>query len=299
MTKIPFALVPPPLLEKMYRPFLIVGHTIETVLFPNFNLKLQQARMDITARKYFSMCALNDTIAAGLIGTLFGFMLTKSKTPFMSPLLFGLLSFLFLFMFFLFQQRGAPEMYIKKRVDNLEQNVLPSLQNILIQLRSGIPLFDVLVNTASSDYGEVSREFMGVVKRINGGIPQVDALEKMALENPSPIFRSAIWQMVNGMKTGTDLSDILRDIMVALAEEQIFQVEEYGATLSPLTMFYMISAVILPAIGVNFLIVIAAFMNLDLGTTKGVFYGVYGMILMIQLMFLNIIKSKRPSLLKE
>jgi pilus assembly protein TadC len=197
------------------------------------------------------------------------------------------------------QQRFLPEIIIKKRVNNLERNILPALQNILVQLRSGIPLFDVMVNVASSDYGDVSKEFLTVVKQINGGIHQIDALEKVALENPSPLFRGALWQMVNGMKTGANLSDVLRDIMNNLAEEQLLQVEEYGATLSPLTMFYMIGAVILPAIGINFLIVIVAFMQLDQATTQMVFYGVFGFTTFMQLMFINIIKSKRPSLLKD
>jgi pilus assembly protein TadC len=190
-------------------------------------------------------------------------------------------------------------MYIKRRIDDIERNILPALQNILIQLRSGIPLFDVLVNIAAGDFGEVSKEFMEVVKKINGGVPQVEALERVSLENPSGVFRSSIWQMVNGMKTGTNLSDILREIMASLAEEQILQVEQYGAVLSPLTMFYMIMAVILPAIGVNFLIVIAAFLGLGMFTTKAIFWSVYGVLLLTQIMFLNIIKSKRPSLLRN
>jgi len=298
-TKIPFAVLPTPFLERSYRNFLIVGHILETTLFPTFNLKLKQARMDISAKKYLSMCFLNDSFVAILVGLLMGLISTKAKNPVMHPVLIGIITAFFLMVFMLFQQRAAPEMFIKKRVGDLEENVLPALQNILIQLRSGIPLFDILVNIASTDYGEVSKEFMEVVKKINGGIPQVEALERMALENPSSVFRSAIWQMVNGMKTGTNLSDILREIMNALAEEQILQVEEYGAVLSPLTMFYMIMAVILPAIGVNFLIVIAAFMNLNLFTTKIIFWSVYGLILFTQLMFINIIKSKRPSLLKS
>lgn len=298
-TSIPFALIPPAMLEKIYRPFMIVGHLLETTIFHNFNLKLQQARMTITSGKYWAMCFANDLILSIML-SIFVFLIANNSTKLKtSPLLIAILSCIGLIGFMLFQQRAAPEIYIKKRVDDLEKNTLPALQNFLIQLRSGIPLFDIMVNVAASDYGEVSKEFMNVVKKINGGIPQVEALERMALENPSGIFRSAIWQMVNGLKTGSNLTDVLREIMAALADEQILQVEQYGSVLSPLTMFYMIMAVILPAIGVNFLIVIVSFMNLDMGPTKIVFWCVYGFILIVQLMFINIIKTKRPSLLKS
>ncbi|MCB9358930.1 type II secretion system F family protein [Candidatus Woesearchaeota archaeon] len=296
--KIPFLVLPIPILEKLYRHFLIIAHLFENTLFANFTLKLQQAKLDANSRKYIAYCVVNDIFAGIIFGGLFGLFSTKAKNLTMPPLMIGILCGIFFFFFMMLQQRAAPEVYIKKRIDSIEQNTLPALQNILIQLRSGIPLFDVLVNVAASDYGEVSKEIMGVVKKINGGIPQVEALERMALENPSSIFRSAIWQMVNGMKTGSNLSDILRDIMNELAEEQLLQVEEYGATLSPLTMFYMIMGVILPAIGVNFLIVIAAFMNLDPAPIQGLFWGVLGMNIMTQMVFINIIRTKRPALLK-
>jgi pilus assembly protein TadC len=298
MIKIPYLLLPLNLIERIYRPFLFIGHFIEVTFFPTLNLKLKQARIDVNAKKYLTFCFINDFFAGLMMGFLFFFFASNSRNINMSPIIIGIIAGVFILSFLLFQQRAAPEVYIKKRIDNLEQNILPALQNVLIQLRSGIPLFDVMVNIASSEYGEVSKEFMDVVKKINGGIPQTEALERMALENPSSLFRSAIWQMVNGMKTGTNLSDILRDIMSSLAEEQLIQVEEYGAILSPLTMFYMIMAVILPAIGVNFLIVIVAFMGIDEIITKSIFWIVYGVIFLTQLMFINIIRSKRPSLLK-
>jgi pilus assembly protein TadC len=298
MIRIPFCLVPVPLLEKNHSLFLGAGTFLENTMFPNFNLKLQQARMNITAKKYLAMCFMNDIfIALSSFAITYFFASNFGKTQQIS-IFAGLVIAFILFSFALLQQRGMPEIYIKKRIDEIDQNILPALQNILIQLRSGIPLFDVLVNVASTDYGEVSKEFTTVVRKINGGIPQIDALERVALENPSNTFRSAIWQMVNGMKTGTNLGDILREIMEALSEEQLLQVEEYGANLSPLTMFYMMMAVIIPAIGVNFLIVIVAFMGLDLPATKAIFWGVYGFNLFVQIMFINVIKSKRPALLK-
>lgn len=298
MIKIPFCLVPVPILEKNHGLFLSAGSFLEDSLFHNFNLKLQQARMNVTAKKYLAMCFMNDLVIAILAFIITFLVVSSNDRTIQVSIVSGLVLAGIFFAFALFQQRGMPEIYIKKRIDEIDQNILPALQNILIQLRSGIPLFDVLVNVASTDYGEVSKEFTTVVRKINGGIPQIDALERVALENPSNTFRSAIWQMVNGMKTGTNLGDILREIMEALSEEQLLQVEEYGANLSPLTMFYMMMAVIIPAIGVNFLIVIVAFMGLDLSTTKAVFWGVFGFNLFVQLMFINVIKSKRPALLK-
>ena len=285
-------------MESLYLHFQFIGAFIENYIFPTFSLTLKQARWDISPKKYFTLCFISN-----FFNSLFAFLLvimafTKSDSeanPYVVAFIFAVILMFFLFV----QQLGYPKMIIKKRINNIERNVLPALQNLTVQLGSGVPLFDIIVNIAASDYGEVSSEFMMVVKKINGGMHQVEAFEKMAIENPSSLFRSAIWQMVNGMKSGAELNDVLKGIMVSLAEEEILQIEQYGAVLSPLTMFYMIAAVILPALGVNFLIVIISFMDIGIPATKTVFFSVYGFILFFQVMFLSIIKSKRPSLLME
>jgi archaeal flagellar protein FlaJ len=299
MIRIPYCFLPEPILNKLYSLFLPIGDILDNNIFPNFSLSLKQARVDINSKRYLTFSVISNLFVSVLVFVMAFMGASRMESRDINPLLIGIFFSILVFFFIFMQQVSYPKIITKKRVDNIERNILPALQNILVQLRSGIPLFDVAVNIASSDYGGVSDEFMKLVKQINGGMHQVEAFEKMALDNPSPLFRSWIWQMVNGMKTGSELSDVLKDTMDNLAEEELLQIEQYGAVLSPLTMFYMIGAVILPALGVNFLIVISAFMDLGVKTTQLVFWGVYGFILFFQFMFLTIINSRRPSLLEK
>ena len=154
-----------------------------------------------------------------------------------------------------------PKLIANKRIKKLEVNLLPALQSMLIQLNSGVPLFDILVGISKGDYGEISKEFSTVVKEINTGKPQVDALEDIAVENPSLFFRRAIWQIVNGMKAGSDMSNVIKEIINSLSEEQVLQIQRYGGQLNPLAMFYMLVAVIMPTLGMTFLIVISAILH--------------------------------------
>jgi len=192
-----------------------------------------------------------------------------------------------------------PRLVTKRRIKFLEINLLPALQSMLIQLNSGVPLFDILVSISKGDYGEMSSEFSTVVREINAGKPQIDALEEIAVENPSLFFRRSIWQLVNGMKAGSDMSSVIKEIINSLSEEQILQIQKYGGQLNPLAMFYMLVAVIAPTLGMTFLIIISSFISLGETVTKIVFWSLLGFVCFFQIMFLGVIKGRRPNLLGE
>ncbi|MBW2983801.1 type II secretion system F family protein [Candidatus Woesearchaeota archaeon] len=176
---------------------------------------------------------------------------------------------------------------------------MAALQNILVQLNSGVPLFDILVNISKGDYGEISKEFSRAVKEINAGSSQVHTLEEMAATNPSLFFRRAVWQLVNGMKSGADMSRVINETINLLSEEQVLQIQRYGSQLNPLAMFYMLLVVIMPSLGTTFLIILSSFVSMPGKITKMIFWGLYAVIIFFQLMFMGVIKSKRPNLLGE
>ena len=89
-------------------------------------------------------------------------------------------------------------MIILKRIKNLDKNLLPAMQNALVQLKAGVPLFHILAQIAIGGYGEVSKEFMTVVRDVNAGKPQVDALDVVAFENPSPFLGGLFGNLVIG-----------------------------------------------------------------------------------------------------
>lgn len=175
--------------------------------------------------------------------------------------------------------------------------MLSALNSILIQLNSGIPIFNVLATIANEDYGEISKEFKAAVKQINAGKPESAAIEEIAARNPSPFFRRALWQISNGIRTGTDLQIVLKEVISSISDEQIIQIQKYGSQLNPLAMLYMLIAVILPSLGISFLVILSSFTSLNSFTTKFAFWILFGIFLILQVIFLGIIKTKRPTLL--
>lgn len=199
--------------------------------------------------------------------------------------------------FILFSQISYPRVYISRKTANIEKNLIAAMQDMLVQLNSGVPIFRILVNLSGSGYGEVSNEFRKAVREINSGKPQIEAVESLGNRTNSLYFRRVLWQISNGMRAGSDMSIVIKEGISNLTKEQMIQIQNYGNKLNPLIMFYMLLAVILPALGITFLTIIASMINLSSDIVKTLFIAVFAVVVIMQIMFLGIIKTRRPSLL--
>lgn len=256
---------------------------------------LENSNIDITREEYLAICYRNLTINFVVLFIIFisGLILARVTLFYLfAPVLSALFS-----MFVFFSQTIYPRIYVTKRQRNIEKNLIPALEDILVQLTSGIPLFSVLVNISASDYGELSIEFKRAVREINAGAPEQEVLEDLSEKNPSLFFKRALWQISNGMEAGSDMAIVVKDSIHALNEEQVIQIQNYGNRLNPLIVFYMLIAVIIPALSITFLTIISSMTGLPKTMTMLLFIGLFVFVMLIQVMFLGLIKSKRPSLL--
>jgi len=296
MFKIPYSLLPMKVLKDASSIFMGTGEFLQEI-FPFLRLYLKQAESDLSVKEYLSMCFLSSLMFFGFFGIFFILILGSAGVN--NSFLFGLIIAIAVAFFVFFQQLVYPKVYAHRRIRSIERNLLSVLQNILIELNSGVPLFDILVNISKGEYGDVSKEFSKVVREINAGRPQIEALENMAAVNPSLFFRRAVWQLVNGMKSGANMSNVVNEIINSLSEEQVLQIQKYGSQLNPLAMFYMLVVVIAPSLGMTFLIILSSFISLSDFATKLIFWGLYSIVVFFQMMFMGIIKSKRPNLLRD
>jgi len=223
-------------MRNISRIFIYVGDLL-TRITPSMALSLKQSGMDkeynITAREYLAVAFTNSLIMGLLSGAAITLALSTGTKQFakLGPILgffVGLLNYI--------QLVSYPQAIVNKRVKDLEKNLLFALRTILVQIRSGIPIFDTFVSIASGNYGQISEEFRRVIDKARSGKPVLDSLEELAVRNPSMYFRRAIWQMVNAMRSGSDIGENLECVINALAKEQMVQIKEYQSTLNPLAM---------------------------------------------------------------
>ena len=251
--------------------------------------------MKYNGREYLNLAVLNALFFVIVISALIDIILfiISVKSPFFIGFVLALLFGIFIFI----QTLAYPKLLVNKKVRDIDRNLMSVLDNILIQLNSGVPIYDVIVNISKENYGAISVEFRKAVDRINTGEPYISVLENMAGDNPSLYFRRTIWQIVNSLKAGSDMGMVIRELIDSLGSEQLIQIQKYGSQLNPLAMFYMLLAVVVPALAVTFINVIASFISLSASSTKLLFWSLFVLIVFFQFIFLGLVKSKRPNLL--
>lgn len=210
---------------------------------------------------------------------------------------YGLGSALLISSLILLNQIYYPKVFSTRKAKDIDKNLISVLQDIMVQLNSGVPIFRIMFNISNSDYGEVSEEFKKITKEINAGVSQIEAIEKYGEINTSKYFKRVLWQISNGLRAGADLNIVIKEEIRSLNDEQTIQIQNYGSKLNPLIMFYMLIAVILPSLGITFLIIISSILEVPENMVKLIFFSLFSFVVFTQIMFLGLIKSRRPSLL--
>jgi flagellar protein FlaJ len=291
-TKIPFLPLPYEKVRKITNHFLGLGEGL-SAMFPSLEFDLEQSGFEITPRRWMSIAFFAFIFYFILIFALLFTVTIAAKIQIyralnvsvFAGLGIGLGSFFFLSFY--------PKLSARKKVNSIEKNLPYVLHHILVQVRSGVPLYNTLVSIAKSNYGILSKEMRMVVNEINTGKSEAEALEKITRETPSFFFRRVMWQMVNALKSGADIGMTMDEIVDNLSVEQRVSIKKYGAQLNPLALMYMLFAVIFPTLGITFLLVLASFTGISFNIEM-VMIGIIGILVIFQFMFIGLIKTRRP-----
>lgn len=290
----PLNVLPMPLLRWASKHMLGVGNVFGKIM-PLSDADMKKAELPVSAKEYATM---------GLVVILFYFIFFFFLFFVITFRVFNQLDFVLpiivsgIFAFLVFAQIVAyPIMHINKKVRDLDRNLVFALRTILVQIRSGVSLFDSMKVVAEGNYGAVSKEFRKAVDQISTGTIQEVSLEKIAEYNPSIYFRRTIWQIVNGMRAGADISTVLGESVNTLTDAQSIQIRNYESQMKVLSLVYMMLGVIVPALGITFLIVLSSFPQIEI--TEMYFWALLLFTAVGQFMYMGIVKSKRPSLLGD
>ena len=254
--------------------------------FPGLKLELLQANIkqetDEFVKKSFIL-ALFSTIVLIFVSIL---ILLKTEKNLLLVLL-NIPAFFLLFLFFV----KSPKVKAKKEVREIDKEIVYAGRFLLIELSSGIPLYDTMLNV-SNVYPKIGKHFRQVTDRLEVGKPMETAINEVIEITPSTNFRKVLWQISNSLRTGSDVSIALRSILDQISREQLLDVKAYGKKLNPLVMFYLMMAVIAPSLGVAMLSLLSSFIGLalDFNSLLGIGVGVA----ILQLMFIAVIRNSRP-----
>jgi flagellar protein FlaJ len=267
---------------------LSLGHRLKK-FFPRLERELKNARMDDNPSHYLAKClirAFKLSLPSSLALIAAGFITDTSTTTKIGLAAFPLLTFMGFITF-----ANYPKIKTRKRTRQLEKDLPYALRDMLIEIKSGITLYEAM-RTVTSGYGEASKEFTLIVKDVDGGKSTVDALEESIVRNPSEQYRRAMWQLNNSIKSGTDISITLQSVVDSIINNQKLEIKKYGKELNPYILVYLLLAVVGPSLGITGLIVMSSFTGVSVN--QNIYFLVLFFLVVVQIFFLNLVRSKRP-----
>jgi len=262
-------------------------------MFPGLAFELEQSEFHFEPREWVALALFTglfyfSVLFTGLFTVLIAARIEMARMVIISLGAAGIIGVVG-FMYVIFY----PKLYVSRKVNQIEKNLPYALHHLLIEVRSGVPLFNALVSISQSKYGILSEEMKKAVDDISTGKSEIATLEMLARRNPSLYFRRVLWQIVNSLKSGADIGNTIKQIVDNLAEEQRVAIKKYGSQLNPLTLMYMIFAVIFPTLGITFLLVLSSFVGVGIDLHV-VLIGIILFLIMFQFMIIGLIKSRRP-----
>ena len=256
---------------------------------PNLKYKLKRAGMDykpeeFIRRTFLSAFYTTTGIVVSLALILARFEVLKGFMALFVPIIFAVLFFYLL---------KLPELKVSKMEKDISREIVFAGRYLIIELESGVPLYNAFVNL-SKNYEIIGKYLKEITNKVDLGTDMEDALTEAVEYIPSDDFRRILWQILNSIRTGSDISSSLKAVLEQITREQQIQVNEYGRKLNPIAMFYMIVAVILPSLGITVLVVLSSFLEFQIDLT--IFLLIAFLLGFVQFMFLSIIKFSRPAI---
>ncbi len=263
--------------------------------FPELRKQLFIAEMNISPVDFVQQCFLTALVVAVVLTGVTAFALSALNTDLLTSAGLIVLGIPVYFSLAFFMRLYQPRVKMLKRGRQIDQELVFAGRHLLIEMRSGVVLFDAMLGV-SQEYGEVSKEFNKIVEKITLGVPANVAMHDVADHCPSAYFRRLILQIANSLTSGSDVAESLEVVLDQISQEQIIQLKAYGQKLNPLVMFYMLFGVIVPSLGVAFLIILLSFIGSGLaGYGVGILAGILVLVAIIQFLFLSIVENSRPS----
>ncbi len=185
-----------------------------------------------------------------------------------------------------------PTQKSKSNSKSIERDILFAARDMIISLRSGMPLFNA-ITSISTGYGEASREFAKIVERVQLGVPLEDAIDQTVSESKSVSFRRIMLQAAVSVRAGADVVNALQSVIDQLSQERIIELRRYGQRLNAIAMFYMLFGIIMPSMGIAVVTILTTFIaifTVNITVLEAALAG----IIFLQIVFMEMITGSRP-----
>jgi len=280
--------------QKFNQRILVIGDFLQKI-FVGTKYDLKKAEIKVEPENYLTATFFS-AISYGIIFfiLLTGLIFARDgnlSEAFPLNLIIGII----FFVLFFFLHLIYPGIIAKQIAFGIDQNLIFALKSMLIQVKSGIPLFNAIENVAKTNYGVVSDEFKIVVKEIMAGTPEANAIEKMALRTKSEYLRKAGWQIVNSIKSGASVVGALETTIETLTTNQLRAIKNYSAELNLWILLYLLLAAAIPTLGITFMIILSSMGGSDISELHIMLTIIFAFV--IQVVLIGFVKNRKPKVI--
>lgn len=268
-----------------------IGRLLEK-FFKNIGKELVTAQIPLNAVDYLTLSFFSALLYGGILFFII-LLVNLLKPEFGFQAVFQAFSLgLLFFMIFLFLHTFYPKIMSGKVASEVDENLTVALKSMLIQVSSGVTLFDSMKNIASANYGKISKEFASVVQRISSGGNELQALELLAAETKSEYLNKTVWQMITSLRSGSSLNNSLSAIVNSLSEMQSRAIKAYAGELNMMILMYMLVAAAIPTIGITFLVILSAIGGSSV--EESTIVTAVGAAFVLQVVLIGLVKNRVP-----
>lgn len=290
--KPPLMIIPIEISKKITKPLTGIAYKLENI-FPGIKYDLEKTDINLNSKEYLIISLFNAFFFFFIfLGLLFVLNYKVQSKPLQSSILTSLGYSFLIFLLLIFALLRYPKVLGGKKAEQIDKHLVFALKDLLLQITSGVSLYNALVNVSKSEYGIISVEFEKVAKAVSTGTPIDEALEKRALVSRSEFFKRTIWQLINTLKAGASLRGALRNIIDELTLDQRSKIKDYAHELNLWSLVYMLFAVAVPTIGATMLVILSSFAGA--GVTQPMFIAFIVLCFIIQFILIGFVKSRRP-----
>jgi flagellar protein FlaJ len=266
--------------------------------YPSVRYDLRNIGIEEAAENYCAVSFVSAGIWAMLAAFMVGVGVSMSDTlPLPAKIIVSMLGLLVGFFFFMVLHLAFPRIIAQGIAAKIDHELIFAMRDMLIQVNSGIPLFNAIENLGNSNYKSVGPEFRAVANNVKGGGSLMDELENMAIRTQSEYLKKISWQLVTAIRAGANLSSTLKGVVKLLVDYQFSLFKSFNAELNFIILIYLMVAAVLPTIGTTVLVIFSVFGML--GITPEIFAGVVAMGFMGQMGIIAYVRMKRPSLFND
>lgn len=211
------------------------------------------------------------------IGVLIFFIILFTGEPIMYFAIGGSFFLAPLIYSFLFQLVDVKARQLGRELD---EDLLFISEYLLVVLESGSPLPNALEQLSENKRpGGVF--FERVLREFKMGKDLEQTLDKSIDYCPSEGLKTLIKRLKDSLSIGVDLENVLVNFVEESSEKKLISIKGYAKKLNPLVMMYMVFGIVIPSLGVTFLILFAAIS----GMSSGILAVVLSFIFLFMLMF--------------